>query len=282
MSSVWILISVEYVLGNRYKKSDACCSKEEYSRLRSASNWNYYLARWINAFFPYSFSQRTESLINVLNLNLDILSFSVMRCFSSCSSVPLHWLTWRWFPWYWYWTERSHWSGSRVATAIREQYNRCSLLVPPYPPLVLTPRNMWMRKCKQRHSGKTGCNYEITWNNNWWQPQLELPHWKTNQNIAFGIGAMKCVRHLVPPPTLHLIYQALIQPHFDYCCTIWGTCGVTLQDKLQKLQNRATLVLTFSIYDVNAANCWKSWGGKILTASETYKRSPWYSNAYMG
>ena len=42
------------------------------------------------------------------------------------------------------------------------------------------------------------------------------------------------VRHLVPQATLHLIYQALIQPHFDYCNTVWGTCAVTLQDKLQK------------------------------------------------
>ena len=60
---------------------------------------------------------------------------------------------------------------------------------------------------------------------------------KLTKKIASGIGAMKRVRHLVPPATLRLIYQALIQPHFDYCSTVWGTCGVTLQDKLQKLQN---------------------------------------------
>ena len=30
------------------------------------------------------------------------------------------------------------------------------------------------------------------------------------------------------------------------------------------------------------ANCWKSWGGKILIASETYKRPPWYSNCLHG
>ena len=53
---------------------------------------------------------------------------------------------------------------------------------------------------------------------------------KTNQN-----GAMIRVRHLVPQATLHFIYQALIQPHFDYCSTVWGTCEVTLQDKLQKI-----------------------------------------------
>ena len=43
---------------------------------------------------------------------------------------------------------------------------------------------------------------------------------KLTKKIAFGIGAMKRVRHLVPAATLHPIYQALIQPHFDYCSTV--------------------------------------------------------------
>ena len=72
------------------------------------------------------------------------------------------------------------------------------------------------------------------------------------KHIASGISAMKRVRHLFPPATLHLIHQALIQPHFDYCSTVWGTCGVTSQDKLQELQNRVARVLTFSDYDLNA------------------------------
>ena len=57
---------------------------------------------------------------------------------------------------------------------------------------------------------------------------------KLTKKIALGIGAMIRVGHLVPQATLHLIYQALIQPYFDYCSTVWGTCAVTLQDKLQK------------------------------------------------
>ena len=93
----------------------------------------------------------------------------------------------------------------------------------------------------------------LTWYNNWWQTQLELPCWKKlTKLVASWIGGMKCVSHLVPPAALHFIYQASIQPYFDYCSTVWGNCGVTLQDKLQKLQNRAARVLFFSNYDVNA------------------------------
>ena len=62
---------------------------------------------------------------------------------------------------------------------------------------------------------------------------------KLTKKVASGIGAIKRIRHLVPQATLLLIYQALIQPHFDYFNIVWGNCGITLQNKVQKLQNRA-------------------------------------------
>ena len=69
---------------------------------------------------------------------------------------------------------------------------------------------------------------------------------KLPKKIAFGVAADKRVRQFVPPATLHLIYKALIQPHFDYCNVVWGSCGIKLADKLQKLQNRAS-------YDADAS-----------------------------
>jgi hypothetical protein len=36
-----------------------------------------------------------------------------------------------------------------------------------------------------------------------------------------------------------LVYNALIQPHFDYCCEVWDELGKGLSERLQKLQNRA-------------------------------------------
>ena len=87
---------------------------------------------------------------------------------------------------------------------------------------------------------------------------------KLTKNMASGVGVMKRVRHLVPQATLHLIYQTLIQPHFDYCSTVCGTCGVTLQDKLQKLLNREARVLTFFNYDVDASQLLEILGWKNL------------------
>ena len=68
---------------------------------------------------------------------------------------------------------------------------------------------------------------------------------KLAKKIASGIAAIKGVRQFVPPATLHLIYKALIQPHFDYCNVVWGSCGIKLADKLQKLQNQCSASSNF-------------------------------------
>ena len=60
---------------------------------------------------------------------------------------------------------------------------------------------------------------------------------KLTKKVASGIGAIKRIEHLVPQATLLVIYQALIQPHFDYYNIVWGNCGMTLQNEVQKLQN---------------------------------------------
>ena len=80
-----------------------------------------------------------------------------------------------------------------------------------------------------------------------WQTHID----KLSKKIASGIGAIKRIRPFVPPSILHYIYNALIQSHFDYCNLVWGNCGKTLFDRLQKLQNRAARVLTFSSYDAD-------------------------------
>ena len=50
--------------------------------------------------------------------------------------------------------------------------------------------------------------------------------------------------------TLKTLYTSIIEPHFRYCCSVWGCCGKTEIDKLQKLQNRAARIVANSSYDV--------------------------------
>ena len=55
----------------------------------------------------------------------------------------------------------------------------------------------------------------------------------------------------MPQSTLLKIYNSLVQSHFDYCSLVWGNCGKTLSNKLQKLQNHAAQVITSSNYDID-------------------------------
>ena len=63
-----------------------------------------------------------------------------------------------------------------------------------------------------------------------------------SKKIASGISAIKRIRPFVSPEILHYIYNALVQPHFDYCSIVWGNCGKTLSERLQKLQDRAARI----------------------------------------
>ena len=56
-----------------------------------------------------------------------------------------------------------------------------------------------------------------------------------SKKIASGIGAIKRCRPFVPIETLKYAYNAIVQPHFDYCDVVWGNCNATLATKLQKL-----------------------------------------------
>ena len=61
--------------------------------------------------------------------------------------------------------------------------------------------------------------------------------------ISSGISARKKAKEFVDRNTLVLIYNAPVQPHFDYCCEVWDVLGKTLSDRLQKLQNRAARII---------------------------------------
>ena len=62
------------------------------------------------------------------------------------------------------------------------------------------------------------------------------------------------------------VYNSLVQPDFDYCNVVWGNCSKNLCSKLQKLQNRAARVLTFSNYDCGTSELFQNlkWSKLVL------------------
>ena len=65
-----------------------------------------------------------------------------------------------------------------------------------------------------------------------------------SKKISSVIGAIKRLKPFVDRETLKSAYNALVLPHFDYCCEVWDTIGISLSDRLQKLQNRAAIGIT--------------------------------------
>ena len=80
--------------------------------------------------------------------------------------------------------------------------------------------------------------------NLWWSKHVN----ETAKIISSGISALKRVRPFICDDTAILLYRALIEPYFDYCCPVWDGLSNELADKLQKLQNRAIRVITKSDY----------------------------------
>ena len=75
-----------------------------------------------------------------------------------------------------------------------------------------------------------------------------------SKTISAGINALKRVRRFIGTETAIKLYKALIEPHFNYCSSVWDGLNVKLSEKLQKLQNRAARVITRSSYDIPTDN----------------------------
>ena len=73
--------------------------------------------------------------------------------------------------------------------------------------------------------------------------------WETHINsiiakLAPKIGLLSRLRQTLSHHLLDTVYKSIIQPHFDYCDTVWGNCKKQHQDLLQRLQNRAARIVT--------------------------------------
>ena len=70
--------------------------------------------------------------------------------------------------------------------------------------------------------------------------------------VSRAIGFLKYAKKILPQETLSQIYSGIVEPHFRYCCSVWGSCGESRRLTLQKLQNRAARIVTNSSYDAPA------------------------------
>ena len=91
---------------------------------------------------------------------------------------------------------------------------------------------------------------------------------KVAKKVTSGIGAIRKIRDFVDRETLISVYNALINPHFDYCSEVWDTMGVGLSNRLQKLQNRAARVIMNFSNDIPGPEVLNALGWENLAARQ--------------
>ena len=78
--------------------------------------------------------------------------------------------------------------------------------------------------------------------------------WKEHINAAAtkvsrAIGFLRHAKSFLPKASLKTLYNGIVEPHFRYCCSVWGCAGSTDINQLHKLQNRAARIITNSSFD---------------------------------
>ena len=84
-----------------------------------------------------------------------------------------------------------------------------------------------------------------------WASQFESVCRKLSQRL----GILKRIRDLVPKEVAIRLFNALVLPHMDYCCTVWGRpSNRNFIDRVTKLQKRAArIILQCKISDYSSS-----------------------------
>ena len=90
------------------------------------------------------------------------------------------------------------------------------------------------------------------------KPDKILERWKNHFKTLFNNHSTTPADLLrnapqAPLNLLKMLYLGLFEPHFRYCCSIWGPCGVTTRKALDKLQNRVICIITNSADDASVS-----------------------------
>ena len=78
-----------------------------------------------------------------------------------------------------------------------------------------------------------------------WKEQIKAVSTKVSRVIGF----LRHAKSFLPIASLKTLYTGIVEPHFRYCCSVWGCAASTDINQLQKLQNRAARIITNSSFD---------------------------------
>ena len=83
--------------------------------------------------------------------------------------------------------------------------------------------------------------------------------------MGCGIRILKRIRPFVGLEHLLNVYRSIVESYFTYCSIVWDSIGQTLEDSLQKWQNRAARVIIGASYSKHSADIRHELGWLSLT-----------------
>ncbi len=95
-----------------------------------------------------------------------------------------------------------------------------------------------------------------------------------------GIGMIRRMKASVPQSTVISVYNSLIVPHFDYCSLVWNIGNAYSLEKLQKLQNRAAIIIIGKSYDVRSKDTLEELSWQPLMKDGVIIRRYLYAQSY--
>ena len=89
-----------------------------------------------------------------------------------------------------------------------------------------------------------------------WKDQIKA----TSSKVSKALGLLKHGKNFLPASSLRSLYLSIVEPHFRYCCSVWGCSGSSTLLQLPNLQNRAARILTNSAFDAPSSPLIRSLG----------------------
>ena len=82
--------------------------------------------------------------------------------------------------------------------------------------------------------------------------------------VSRAVGFLKYSKRYFPITAVKTLYTSIVEPHFQYCCSVWGCCNAAEIQHLQRLQNRAAMIVTNSSFDAAIKPMFESLGWKTI------------------
>ena len=79
-----------------------------------------------------------------------------------------------------------------------------------------------------------------------WTPQVR----KVRQTVLYKLSILRKIKRFVPLSGRLTFYNYFVKPHFDYCCSVWGTAfkkDIHTLIKLQKMAARLILDVDYTV-----------------------------------